>query len=525
MKSDRRKIQQSKIVVGTPGRVLHLIRNEVFNTSCIQTVVLDESDKLTEKGHLGDDVLKILKSIPQKVQLIATTATVTNEMETSLKKLMKNPIGITPKQEAPVLLGIKQFVDEIPGSDENIKVMLAKIEELKRIFSRVPFKQCLLFTDSQMKTISYGNYLLKAGWQNEVINASLDQSKRMEVLEKLQKFTCRILITTDLMARGIDLENVNLIINLDLPSDCCTYLHRIGRAGRFGSYGISITFVSGEKEMEKFKEILGEIGGAEISVLKFPKDTIPNLWNFQCEHREEERKIFGEITGKLRKSEEESEEKVVKKNLALLEMSKLLVDVEEKPEFDMSDILLDYEKNCIFTELLKPEQNGKDDIDEASKEPTVPSDNLNGLLVNDDFIRSILNSKNITEHENGSIEKSPIESAGSESDLNGSDIEEKADEKICRKVIFVRQPDQSSDSGSLDSASNLDESDEESIQQIPQARKQNRTQIVHPQKMENGHPSYSWYNQYCAQSYEKWQNIYFYQLSSINNYLNFNNKN
>lgn len=227
MTNDRKRIQNAKIVAGTPGRLLHLIKNEIFNTTNVKTVVLDEADKLFEGGQMSKDVTAILKYFSsERIQMIAVTATVTSHLETVMKKYMKNPIGITPKHEIPVLLGIKQFTLELQEESDNIKAMRNKIEELQKIFTRIPFKQCLLFTNSQAKTDTYGNYLKKVGYKNEVINGSQDQEKRLQVLKNLIKHKCRILITTDLMARGIDIENINLVINLDLPYDCFTYLHR-----------------------------------------------------------------------------------------------------------------------------------------------------------------------------------------------------------------------------------------------------------------------------------------------------------
>lgn len=191
-------------------------------------MVLDEADKLMEQGNLGKEVADILKLVGMN-QIIATTATVTGLLEKSLKKLMKNPVGITPKHEIPVLLGIKQFLAQVPSEPDNIKLLQLKIAQIKRILSQVPYKQCLMFTNMQSRTESYSNYLEKEGFKNKALNGSMDQNQRLEILEKLKKFKCRILITTDLIARGIDIENINLIINLDLPYDCCTYLHRIGR--------------------------------------------------------------------------------------------------------------------------------------------------------------------------------------------------------------------------------------------------------------------------------------------------------
>jgi ATP-dependent RNA helicase DDX20 len=118
-------------------RILHLIKNEVFNISNLRTIVLDESDKLLESGKMAKDVNGILKLTEGKVQIIAATATVSNHMEGVLKQFMRNPVGITPKHEIPVLLGIKQFVHVLPIEPDNIKLMKTKIVELKKIFDRI----------------------------------------------------------------------------------------------------------------------------------------------------------------------------------------------------------------------------------------------------------------------------------------------------------------------------------------------------------------------------------------------------
>ena len=176
---DRKNIQFCSVIVGTPGRIMHLIKSEIFNIFDLKTLVLDEADKLLENGSMKSEVLSIQKLLSKRIQIIATSATVTEELELTLKKMMKNPIGITPKREIPVLLGIKQFVRVLPREKDNIKLMLSKIKELDRILSQLSFKQCLLFTDSQAKTDSYGNYLKKVGWKNEVINGSQDQETRL----------------------------------------------------------------------------------------------------------------------------------------------------------------------------------------------------------------------------------------------------------------------------------------------------------------------------------------------------------
>lgn len=272
---------------------------------------------------------------------------------------MKNPIGVTPKHEVPVLLGIKQFVLVLPTETDNIQLMKSKIDELLKIFTRTTFKQCLLFTDTQSKTDSYGNYLNKVGWKNEVINGGQEQSQRLSVLNKLINFQCRILITTDLMARGIDIENINLIINLDLPYDCVTYLHRIGRAGRFGSHGIALTFVNGEEELKKLQNMLGDVGRSFLNVINSPEDSASfDLWNFRDENTLS--------TGSENIiCDSQSKNETILENLTLLGITRKLVDKENDDQlrpFKFSSIIEDYEHS-----LNQREKSDEENCSTSSK--------------------------------------------------------------------------------------------------------------------------------------------------------------
>lgn len=286
---DRKKVQGAKAVVGTPGRVLHLIKNDILNTSKIRLLVLDEADKLLTESFRSD-LEKIIKSLPSKKQIIACSATFCNDLDRELATYMRNPLLISTEKRATLLIGIKQFVYELPEEVNSILEMNGKVEVLNKIFSKISFKQCLAFASSQSRAESYKNILKKNDWPCEVISGAQDQKTRLEIFKKFREFKTRILFSTDLMSRGIDSENVNLVINIEVPDSSSTYLHRIGRAGRFGSHGIAITFLCSNKDKAKFSKILNEIGDY-MAVLKFPKDDIPDLWDFS--NLNEEQKAFG----------------------------------------------------------------------------------------------------------------------------------------------------------------------------------------------------------------------------------------
>ncbi|KAM7358661.1 gemin 3 [Cochliomyia hominivorax] len=291
---DRKRLQGAKCVVGTPGRILHLIQNEVLNTSQISILVLDEADKMYTQTF-KQDLQRIRKALPNRQQTIACSATFLDNLDQELAKVMENPLLISTEERATLLVGIKQFVYELPEQKTSIIEMQMKLEALRYIFGRVAFKQCLIFSGSQSRADSYRNYLEKDGWPCELISGAQDQKTRLENFRKFREFKTRILIATDLMARGVDSEHVNLVINLELPSDVVTYLHRIGRAGRFGSHGLAISFVASTKDEKLFKKLITEVGSG-MNVLKFPsKDQTENdlrdLWNFG--EFEEDVKYFG----------------------------------------------------------------------------------------------------------------------------------------------------------------------------------------------------------------------------------------
>lgn len=523
--NDRKKIQTTKVIVGTPGRILHIINSEIFNISSLKTLVLDEADKLLENGQMAKDVNTILKMMHRKIQILATTATVTERLEKIMKKVMKNPIGVTPKQEIPVLLGIKQFVKILPREDDNIVLMNEKIEELNNIFTRITFKQCLLFTDSQSKTESYGNYLNKRGWKNEVINGAQDQSQRLQVLDNLIKFKCRILITTDLMARGIDIENINLIINLDLPYDCFTYLHRIGRAGRFGTHGIAITFVNGEEDLLKYQKMLGDIGGGDLKALKYPETSILyDFWNFEQKDEEILETVSGfakESSGGDRETKSTevkltlNEEETVMNNLALLEITRKLIDDDSKKQssFDFNAMLEEYEKSSMEVAEAEVEGCPEEKLDEENifmkaieelnlyddrKETEEQMETLPEKESNE--VRQVIFKRTNLDDENEFL--SPI-SSDSESSCD-DDGEESVDD------------DENTDS---DKEFEGEEQTYQPAELLRSQRPTERTVKAEKKPTNTAQPQQNIYDHYVANHYSQWENMFQYQLSNIQNYV------
>lgn len=264
---NRTALQGCSVVVGTPGRILHLIEINVLNTKHINLLILDEVDLLTELNFNLDKIIATLDR--KRLQVITVSATLDKATETQVAKFMKSPIGITAAKEQPVLLGIGQFVCRL--RQETGPEMMRKFEKLKEILSKVTFKQCFVFTNSQSLAESYKKLLARESWPSEVITGTYEQKHRVDVLRKLKAFNIRVLLSTDLMARGIDAENVNLVINMEVPRNGSVYLHRIGRAGRFGTKGVAVTLVATDEQQKQFEGIQEQFGMQEL-IMAMPQE-------------------------------------------------------------------------------------------------------------------------------------------------------------------------------------------------------------------------------------------------------------
>ncbi|KAG5673761.1 hypothetical protein PVAND_003781 [Polypedilum vanderplanki] len=528
MKNDRKRIQTAKIVIGTPGRILHLINNAIFNTTCIKTIVLDEADKLLESGQMAKDVQSILKKVRENndLQIIAATATVSTQFEEHIKRFMKNPIGITPKHEAPILLGIKQFAIQLQEQTDNIELMRMKVAELEKIFTKVSFKQCLLFTDSQLRTESYGNYLKKLGWKNEVINGSQEQTKRLRVLDKLTKFKCRVLITTDLMARGIDIENVNLVINLDLPYDCFTYLHRIGRAGRFGTLGLAITFLNGEKDKEKFKKMLGEIGSSKSLVYEFPDENVSyNFWDFNNTKQDEKlKRVDVEVVNDIDENTNLEQNSDDKDKSLLQEIEKMLIGNNGADSYKCSN-------NGSLDKNSKIDSNRK--FEEKTSEDDIVERNLMLLDISKKLIDDTQNEQNSNLFDASILLNDYEKFCENENENLPPEEQQESPKSDFRKVIFKRNPldeeyEESISSKSDYSKQESEESvgdeiefdEEKSICEESQPNLQNLSRTF-----EENASGYENYNQYVAHYYNQWRNTFHFQLANIENYVKYNKSN
>uniref|UniRef100_A0A4W3ITW0 RNA helicase n=1 Tax=Callorhinchus milii TaxID=7868 RepID=A0A4W3ITW0_CALMI len=244
---DKMRLKKCHIAVGSPGRIKQLIEIGYLLTAGIRLFVLDEADKLLEEGSFQEQINWIYSSLPVNKQMLALSATYPECLAQHLTRYMRDPTFIRLNPTDPALIGLKQFYKIVNSYPLPHKIFEEKVQHLLELFSKVPFNQALVFSNLHSRYQSVCFVLLSF----PAPSGSMNQNQRLEAMAKLKQFQCRVLISTDLTSRGIDAEKVNLVINLDIPQDWETYMHRIGRAGRFGTHGLAVTYCCrGEEENE-----------------------------------------------------------------------------------------------------------------------------------------------------------------------------------------------------------------------------------------------------------------------------------
>ncbi|XP_068114993.1 probable ATP-dependent RNA helicase DDX20 [Hyperolius riggenbachi] len=246
---DKAKLKKCHIAVGTPGRIKQLIEIGFLNTASIRLFILDEADKLLEEGSFQEQINWIYSSLPTNKQMLAVSATYPESLARALTRYMREPTFVRLNVTDPSLIGLKQYYKVVNSHPLPHKTFEEKVHHLFEVFSRVPFNQALVFSNLHSRAQHLADVLTAKGFPAVCISGSMNQNQRLDAMTKLKQYHCRVLISTDLTSRGIDAEKVNLVINLDVPHDWETYMHRIGRAGRYGTYGLSVSYCCrGEEE-------------------------------------------------------------------------------------------------------------------------------------------------------------------------------------------------------------------------------------------------------------------------------------
>jgi ATP-dependent RNA helicase DeaD len=233
------------IVVGTPGRLLDLIDRKALNIKHIRTLVLDEADEMLNMGFI-EDIEKILAETPAERQTALFSATLPARIRSLANRFMRDPQSVTIKRDNTNALAIEQRYYLVHESD--------KTNALTRLFEIEPIKSALIFARTRAETSQLANELVVRGIPAEAIHGDLDQNARERVLGRFRSNQLKVLVATDVAARGLDIDDISHVFNFHLPDDAEVYIHRIGRTGRAGKAGIAITLLS-PREKRRMREV------------------------------------------------------------------------------------------------------------------------------------------------------------------------------------------------------------------------------------------------------------------------------
>jgi len=226
--------KKPQIIVGTPGRVQDMIRRGYLQTSGFKLLILDEADEMLSTGF-KEQMGKILQNMPETIQIGLFSATLSEELLEISKTFMVNPIKILVKNKELTLQGISQYYINLDDDS-------SKYDTLKDIFSTLTISQSIIYCNSTRRVDDLEEAMLEDNFPVKKIHGKMSSEERKQTNKEFKQGSCRVLITSDLFARGIDVQQVSMVINFDIPKCEHTYLHRIGRSGRWGRKGIAINF-------------------------------------------------------------------------------------------------------------------------------------------------------------------------------------------------------------------------------------------------------------------------------------------
>merc|ERR1711862_933651 len=237
------KEKTPQIIIGTPGRLLGLIREKDLKLDNVSQFVLDECDKCLEKLDMRRDIQQIFVETPKKKQVMMFSATMTSEIRALCKKFMTNAHEISVDEDSKLTLhGLLQYFVKLDEKGKNRK--------LNDLLDALEFNQVVIFVKSVQRAIALDKLLVECSFPSLAIHSGLNQEERIARYKQFKEFQKRIMVCTDLFGRGIDIERVNIVINYDMPDEGDSYLHRVGRAGRFGTKGLAISFVSTDEDKD-----------------------------------------------------------------------------------------------------------------------------------------------------------------------------------------------------------------------------------------------------------------------------------
>jgi len=250
VREDMKRLESGvHVVVGTPGRVYDMINRRAFRTDKVRMFVLDEADEMLSRGF-KEQIYDVFQLLPPSTQVVLLSATMPQDVLEVTTKFMREPIRILVKRDELTLEGIKQFYIAVEKEEW-------KLDTLCDLYETVTITQAVIFCNTRRKVDWLTEKLHERDFTVSAMHGDMEQEQRKIIMDEFRSGSSRVLITTDLLARGIDVQQVSLVINYDLPTNRENYIHRIGRGGRFGRKGVAINFVTNEdvrmlRDIEQF---------------------------------------------------------------------------------------------------------------------------------------------------------------------------------------------------------------------------------------------------------------------------------
>lgn len=269
VKQDIARLKEpAHVVVGTPGRIRHLVNDKHLDLSHVKHFVLDECDRMLQEVDMRKQVQEIFMQTPHDKQVMMFSATLPTDIRPIARKFCQDPMEIFVDNEKLTLHGLQQHYIKLHEQEKNRK--------LNDLLDALEFNQVVIFVSKVARANALGELLKECMFPTEVIHGGLSTEERLKRYQEFKDFKKRILVATDLFGRGIDIERVNIVINYDFPesrnehdnsSPADQYLHRVGRAGRFGTKGLSISFISTEDNAAVLAEVQSKF---EVDIKELP---------------------------------------------------------------------------------------------------------------------------------------------------------------------------------------------------------------------------------------------------------------
>jgi superfamily II DNA/RNA helicase len=259
--SEELKRRTPHIIIGSSGRIYDMIQRRRINVHTVKLFVLDEADEMLARGF-KDQIYNIFQHFNDNVQVALFSATVPDEMVAIANKFMRDPVKITVEKEKLTLACIEQYFVALQNDD-------AKFDMLKKLFDTLTVNQCIIYANSVGRVVDLYESMIRDGFSVCCIHSSMKKEDREKSFYEFRTGVYRVLISSNVTARGIDVQQVSTVINFDVPGCVHNYLHRIGRSGRWGRKGLAINFIT-RRDVPTIKRIeshyafeMKELGGSQ----------------------------------------------------------------------------------------------------------------------------------------------------------------------------------------------------------------------------------------------------------------------